>query len=37
MYTVMTSVAVATSESEFIAVALLPHEKSNPHSSEPAG
>src|SRR5215813_14228964 len=34
MYTVMTSVAVATSGSELIAVALLRPEKSNPHSSE---
>jgi hypothetical protein len=37
MYTVMTSVAVAPSASDLIAVALLPHQKSNPHSSEAEG
>jgi hypothetical protein len=35
MYTVMTSVAGAASDSDLIAVALLRPEKSNPHSREP--
>src|SRR5215510_8678740 len=36
MYTVMTSVIVAVSASELIAVSLLPRQKSNPHSSNVA-
>jgi hypothetical protein len=36
MYTVITSVTVAVSASELIALSLLPRQKSNPHSSKGA-